>query len=970
MTRSKKILALVMALLMLTQVIMPMSAFADDITEFYIEEGASSVMYVGDSYSYVCITDAPSDEAVVWTSSDESIATIDQDGDADFLKAGTVTLTASLTDFSDEITIEVKEMPVITVGGEDVSVDLVEGNNYLAKIKFVPTATGVYQFNVSGLNYLQVYIYDEQSNLIAEKWMDEDRLFASLTKDETYYIFVDMNYADYTDSTTVSVITAPTVESLYIDEEPYHTTFLKEEIDEITGRGFSGLSIGVKLSDGTTEYWDGNLDENTVAGNDVERYVSETGKLVFTCAGKKIEYQYNVIDNPVSKIEYVGEPLEYIKGTNCSKFVDSDGEYFYYYSFTPLYAEDAFKVTYKDGSIKYMSLYGEVVDDIYLDYDNNQYYDHWYVGEDNYINVWVGNVKIKLNFKIVETKVAKVEVTANPTVQPVFGDLTAGDMDDYWYYYYLKDLDGLRFTVTYKDGTKKDFKGEDVDIYNNNIGDYWFETDQFLSVEKSGKTKVFFNFEGYESSFTVDFKDAGISKIEVVKGPDIKEIPEGFIPSYIGTKFKVTYKDGKTETLEITKDNLSIYSGMPYAEQDGKAFTIQESYDEDNDRYITYLYFNGTKCELGDHEVTFKDALEVDSISVKNSGDTDKMVITVKYADGNTEDFNTNVKYYEQIGGFGGDPDWAYDYFYINTKYGLTHVSIETYSDAGLPSERYIYAFYQSFYEELNVNVELSKIEVSKKPDIVRYEKGEEFDPTGLEIKTIYSNGVEGVIYYGYGYDIELSEVNTDTVGTKTVKVKFNGKETSFTIEVGGSFKDVKSGSWYEKYVNYAAKYGIFNGTGNGNFSPDTNLTRAQFVQVLANIEGVDTDNSIKTDFKDVASGKWYTGAVQWAAENNIVSGMGDGTFKPNADVTREQMCVILANFIEKYRKGNFDKKVIGITFADDADISSWAKAAVYKAQRAGLVSGVGNNKFAPKLTATRKEGATIFTKFHGDYVY
>ncbi len=182
-------------------------------------------------------------------------------------------------------------------------------------------------------------------------------------------------------------------------------------------------------------------------------------------------------------------------------------------------------------------------------------------------------------------------------------------------------------------------------------------------------------------------------------------------------------------------------------------------------------------------------------------------------------------------------------------------------------------------------------------------------------------------------------------------------------------FKDIKKKGWYKEYVDYSVAYGIFTGTSKTEFSPSMNITRAQFVQVLANLVGVDTSNrNVKTSFKDVPAKKWYTSAVKWASENKVVNGMGDGKFEPNANVTREQMCVMLVNFA-KFKDITLKKVENKENFADNAKISKWAKTAVYTCQQADIVNGKGAGKFDPKGTGTRAEASVMFTKFHKDYL-
>ena len=113
---------------------------------------------------------------------------------------------------------------------------------------------------------------------------------------------------------------------------------------------------------------------------------------------------------------------------------------------------------------------------------------------------------------------------------------------------------------------------------------------------------------------------------------------------------------------------------------------------------------------------------------------------------------------------------------------------------------------------------------------------------------------------------------------------------------------------------------------------------------------------------------KWYTAAVKWASDNDIVNGLGDGKFGPDANVTREQMCVMLVNFA-KFSGVTLNKVEAKENFADDAKISSWAKSAVYACQMADIVNGKGAGKFDPKGTGTRAEASVMFTKFHKDYL-
>ena len=178
-------------------------------------------------------------------------------------------------------------------------------------------------------------------------------------------------------------------------------------------------------------------------------------------------------------------------------------------------------------------------------------------------------------------------------------------------------------------------------------------------------------------------------------------------------------------------------------------------------------------------------------------------------------------------------------------------------------------------------------------------------------------------------------------------------------------FVDVTKDKWYYTFVDFVTEKGYFNGTSATTFSPDVTMTRAMFVTVLANMEKATVDNS-KAAFTDVPAGMWYTGASKWAVDNKIVSGYTDGTFKPEAKITREEMCVIMDNYVKYYSEKNnveHEKKGSTAAFPDAAQVSSWAKAAVESCRAYGLVDGFEDGTFRPKNESTRAQVAAVIYK-------
>lgn len=176
------------------------------------------------------------------------------------------------------------------------------------------------------------------------------------------------------------------------------------------------------------------------------------------------------------------------------------------------------------------------------------------------------------------------------------------------------------------------------------------------------------------------------------------------------------------------------------------------------------------------------------------------------------------------------------------------------------------------------------------------------------------------------------------------------------------NFTDVKESDWFYKGVAYVVDKGIMSGVAENQFDPSGKLTRAMLVQMLYNMESrpaCDAENA----FIDVPVGQWYTDAVIWANDEKIVSGMGDGLFAPNMEITREQMVVMLYNYA-KYKGYDVTASADLSKFADNASVSTWAQPAMQWAVAEGYISGMGDNQLAPQGTATRAEIASVIMRF------
>ena len=236
---------------------------------------------------------------------------------------------------------------------------------------------------------------------------------------------------------------------------------------------------------------------------------------------------------------------------------------------------------------------------------------------------------------------------------------------------------------------------------------------------------------------------------------------------------------------------------------------------------------------------------------------------------------------------------------------------------------------------------------------------------------------VEGTDYTKSGntYTIKAAYLATLPTGTATLTFDMSsGADPTIKITVIESekadadgwvnpFIDVNADHWFYEDVKYVHQNGLFAGTSATTFSPNMPMTRGMVVTVLGRLAGIDVSDYSGDSFDDVDTAQYYAPYVKWAAEMGIVSGVGNNNYAPNADISRQDLAVILYNYA----------KVMGITlpetatamvFNDGDSISGYAKEAVEAMQKAGIISGKPGGIFDPKGNATRAEVAAMLHRF------
>ena len=229
-------------------------------------------------------------------------------------------------------------------------------------------------------------------------------------------------------------------------------------------------------------------------------------------------------------------------------------------------------------------------------------------------------------------------------------------------------------------------------------------------------------------------------------------------------------------------------------------------------------------------------------------------------------------------------------------------------------------------------------------------------------------------------FDGQTVSFQTDEAGTYVIESKtpvqpkpddaitgiISGIVASGALQPGASasqFADLTSGSWYYDGVRCALENGLMTGTSARTFAPDRPVTRAMLVTILWRLAGEPYGRV--SPFEDVLPGSWYAQAVSWAYDKGIVTGVTATSFQPGAPVTREQLCAILCRYAALTGKNTAASASLD-AFTDRAQVSAYAEASVRWALQAGLLTGVGDGRLAPRSGATRAQLAVLLQRFAG----
>ena len=209
-----------------------------------------------------------------------------------------------------------------------------------------------------------------------------------------------------------------------------------------------------------------------------------------------------------------------------------------------------------------------------------------------------------------------------------------------------------------------------------------------------------------------------------------------------------------------------------------------------------------------------------------------------------------------------------------------------------------------------------------------------------------------------------VDERGNETLVPKSVvtedglKMEMEGSANVKIVDNSKSFQDVPEGHWANDAVSFASARNLFQGVNETAFAPNRAMTRSMLATVLYRLES-QPDTSAEDVFTDVNEKAYYAGGVSWASDNGIVTGYGDGTYRPDQVITRQQLAAMLYRYA-----GSPDVTGAGLNFPDAANVSDYARDAMKWAVENGIIQGKTDGRLDPHGLATRAQVAAMMMRY------
>ncbi len=300
--------------------------------------------------------------------------------------------------------------------------------------------------------------------------------------------------------------------------------------------------------------------------------------------------------------------------------------------------------------------------------------------------------------------------------------------------------------------------------------------------------------------------------------------------------------------------------------------------------------------------------------------------------------------------------------------------------------------------ENLTLSVVISKATAEVKSKLAaKVGQGQQLlaDPIEFSVEISATNGKKKEISYFDGIYVErYVALNGNVSSNKAIGVMWNEQKDSFTpvptrfeaknnkkyavilsrtnslymvLQSDKSFTDITN-NWAKEDIELLASKLLISGKSETAYAPKRNVTRAEFATLLVRALGLEEGSLNKGQYKDVDPDAWYAGCVAAAAQEKIITGYSGDLFKPNNNITREEMTVMIARAAivagKKTTLSDSEQAELLTPFKDNADLSPWANHDVALAIKAGIIKGMADQNFSPDAYADRAQSAAILKRF------
>ena len=359
-----------------------------------------------------------------------------------------------------------------------------------------------------------------------------------------------------------------------------------------------------------------------------------------------IDVPVTVLPNPVDYIEIPdGEALTLYENTDGywdTGWTEDDEAFVFYHYYTPDIDKIPVVIHYTDGTVKNTHI-DEEIDGDYVSYHAKQGANPWTKGGDNFIDVTFFGRSTKLRVNIVDSPVKSIKVTSAPTREYILGDEAYGGSHSF----YPSDLTGLAFTVYYTDGISKKFTADDIDE-NNKLEGHFIEIEPPYDYEQRlGDNPFTLTYMGKSADFNVKVVESPVKSVKVTKAPKITKFSQYYDPDFDGAQVTITYKDGQTAVVDVTREMLTYSSSYltsfsaSFEVGDLTAmFTESYNYEDDYESSAPFFTFTFAGVSCGVPQLVYEEQPYAENVEIEDYSPTGQnMLVKAEFKDGSKESF-------------------------------------------------------------------------------------------------------------------------------------------------------------------------------------------------------------------------------------------------------------------------------------------------------------------------------------------